>query len=1074
MIALTAFGFISLILIPKESAPEVQVPVGVVSTVLPGAPAADVESLVTNEIERGLSGALDDVTKITSVSRESVSSVTVEFDAAADIDASITALKDEIDLIKSNLPGDAEDPVVSEVNFVDQPIMTIAVGGEYSPAEFTKLADDLEIEIESLSGISRVEFQGVRTREVTVVVDQSALARFAISINTVVQGIQAANRTLPVGQIENDGVIYNVAFEGDIENAEEISGIALTTRGGQPVYVRDVARVEDGLGPIGTLSRLSVDGKPSESSMSINVYKQRGGDITAIARSVNERMNELQGPGQLLSNATVVTVLDAGQDIRDDLIRLSSSGVQTVLLVVVVLILAIGWREGLVAGSAIPLSFVIGFIGLYLSDNTINFVSLFALILAIGILVDSAIVMVEGINKRMKNDLTIDKRKAALDTIKEFSIPLMTGTLTTVSMFSGLFLVSGVTGQFIAAIPFTINFILFASLLVALGFVPLLAASILRRRSETRVEQLQVEKSRQLEAWYRRKLELILSSRSRLTFFLSALVALFFVALFLPINVYGAVILGVSIFFLSKVTFWVQDTYGWSGFWRGITFWVPTFVLVGAVGFASFTILPGGSLVRVIFFEQSDIDFIYAEVELPEGTVREETDIAVRRLEEVLYQNDQVDSFVTTIGAGSAFGGGGSNEKLGSIFISLKDDRTKTSTEVVNDLREATQDMRDLTITIDQPSDGPPTGDPLGFRFLGDDLVELTRIAEQSAQILKEIPNTTNVTTSATNNSTEFVLDLDKDKTAALGLDPFTVSQQLRTAVFGTDATTLTTLDEEIDVVVKLDLGDGTYTSGTETNIATIESLENVLLPTPSGETVLLSSLVDVSLRESSSVIRHEDNERVISVAGGITADGNVQEINREFERRIQEAGILPNDVSLEIGGETEESNQAFMEMGYAVILGIVLMFAVLVLQFNSYLHSYYVLSILPYSLIGIMAGLALTQLPLSFPSVMGFIALSGIVVNNSILLIDVMNEGRRQNPHKPIEEVVLDAAASRLRPILLTTLTTVVGMIPLTYASDLWSPLAYAIMFGLSFSVVITLVLIPTIYIRKPGELTE
>lgn len=1011
--ALLGFGIYSLVDISKESAPEVQIPVGVVQTVLLGAPAADIETLVTNEIERNLRGSLEDVNKITSVSREGVSVITVEFDASADIDESIDELKDRVDIIKNDLPGEAEDPTVSEVSFVDQPIMSVAVSGNFSDEEFTNLADDLEIQIEELSGISRVQFSGVREREVSVIVDQSALDRFDLNLNSVLSALRSANQTLPIGQIENDNVIYNIAFEGDIVDTREISNVVVATKGGTPVYVRDIAEVVDGLGSVQSLSRLSIDGQPSVQSISFSVFKQRGGDITAIARSVNERLAELQAENGLLESANVQVVLDSGKDIQEDLLRLTSSGLQTVLLVVLILILAIGWREGLVAGSAIPLSFVIGFIGLYVSGNTINFVSLFALILAIGILVDSAIVMVEGINKRMKEDINVDKKQAALDTIKEFSTPLMTGTLTTVAMFSGLFLVSGVTGQFIAAIPFTINFILFASLLVALGFIPLIAATFLRRRNATKFEQKQIEKSRQLESWYRNKLSGILGDRKKERKFIWSLRILLIIALLLPIT----------------------------------------------------------GVVRVIFFEQSDIDFIYAEVELPQGSVREDTDIGVRRLEEVLYQEPSIESFTVTVGAGSDFGGGGNDEKIGSALINLREDRDKTSTEVVDSLREELASIRDIKVTVDQPSDGPPTGNALGYRFLGDDLVELTQIAESAAGILKEIDGTTNVTTSATNNSTEFVVELNKAKAASLGLDPFTISQTLRTAVYGSEATTLTSLDDEIDVFVKLNLGNQSTRIADSTNITNIETIKNLQLATPSGETILLSSIADISLRESSSVIRHEDGQRVISLSGGITDGANVAAINTELRERVEEAGLLGTGVTLEIGGETEESNQAFIEMFLALIVGILLMVGVLVLQFNSFLHTKYVLSILPYSLIGIMAGLAITQLPLSFPSVMGFIALSGIVVNNSILLIDVMNENRRKNPEKDIRDIVLDSATSRLRPILLTTTTTVFGMIPLTYASELWSPLAYAIMFGLLFSVIITLVLIPISYLRKPGQ---
>lgn len=1125
MVALAGFGILSLVLIPKESAPEVQVPVGVVTTVLLGAPADDIESLITNELERGLVGTLENVNSITSSSREGVSSIVVEFDASADIDKSIDDLKDKIDALQTELPSNAEESVVSEVNFVDQPIMSIAVAGELTDLQLSILSKDLERQIESVAGVSRVETAGVKEREVTVVFDQSKLEKFDLSFSQIISSIQAANTTLPVGQIISDDVSYNVAFEGDIENTSEIENIALTTRGGVPVYVRDIADVSDGLSDANTLSRLSVDGQPSQNSITFSVYKQTGGDITAIARSVNNKLLELQTDGELLSTLSVSVAYDAGADIAEDLIRLSTSGITTVVLVILVLIIAIGWREGLVAGSAIPLSFVIGFIGLYLSDNTINFVSLFALILAIGILVDSAIVMVEGVNRRMKEDINVDKQKAALDTIREFSTPLIAGTLTTVAMFSGLFLVGGVTGQFIAVIPFTINFILLASLLVALGFIPLLASTFLRRRSATKFEKQQTLKAHQLENWYGTKLRAFLNNKNLEFKFFSLLLASLVFSVFLTFNLLAGLIAGIAIYFSTLkllklknkkvlvaifsaipiiVVIGLVASPLWSNsipitaasfltalllflIWRALVVKLSVFTikLVGIVNILvvmttisvliAQSFLPTISLVRVIFFEQSDIDFIYAQVELPQGTIKETTDIAARRMEEILYKNESIDSFTTTVGRASEFGGGGGTDpKYANFFISLREDRDKNSTQIVEELRDEFSVLKDLFITVDQPSDGPPTGADLGYRFLGDDLVELSRIADQAAEILKRLPNTTNVITSTNTNSTEFVLTLDKEKTAALGLNPLTISQTLRSAVYGSDATSLTSIDDDIDVVVKLNLTGKELINFQQSNFASIDALKNINLTTPTGDSVLLSSLVDVSLRESSSVIAHDNNKRVISISGSLTEAGSVPETNTAFLAELEDQNIIPTGVEVEVGGETEESNQAFIEMFLALIVGVVLMLAVLVLQFNSFQHTLYVLIILPFSLIGIFAGLAISQLTLSFPSIMGFIALSGIVVNNSILLIDQINASRKKSPQTSIEDHVVSAAVSRLRPILLTTITTVVGMIPLTYASDLWSPLAFAIMFGLGFSVVITLILIPVVYARKPGTVNQ
>jgi multidrug efflux pump subunit AcrB len=1012
LVALLGFGLYSMLTIAKESSPEVQIPVGVVSTVLPGASAADIESLITNEIERGISGTLENVKTITSSSREGVSTVVVEFEANADVDESISDLKDKIDQIQPDLPTDAHDPMVSEVNYVDQPIMTIAISGDRSDFAFTQIADEFEEVIEKISGISRVESNGVRQREISVIIDEAKLQSYDLSLSTVTNALRTANQTLPIGKIENNGVLYNVALEGDIENGTQIEQIGIAMHGDQPVYIRDIATVVDGLEAPTLYTRLSVEGRPSENAISFDVYKQRGGDIIVMTDAVTEKIHLLQNKGQMLEGLHVDVVLNAGDDIKESLTRLTLSGLQTVLLVVLVLIIAIGWREGLIAGVSIPLSFLFGFIGLYLSGNTINFLSLFALILGIGVLVDSGIVMVEGINRRMKDDPTIDKQQAALLTIREFSNPLIAGTLTTVSMFAGLFVVSGVTGQFISVIPFTLIFVLFASLLVALGILPLIASTFLRRRSASKMEKKQVEYSHKLESWYRSKLELIIGNKKRERTFL----------------------------------------------------WLIRLALVLAL------MLPVFGVVKVVFFEQSDVDYLIVEVELPEGSTLNATDISVRRVEELLYSEENIDSFLTIVGAGNDFGSGGQNEKLGNIFITLKEDRDQISTVLLEKIRKTFEVIDDVKVTIIQPSDGPPAGSPVSMKFKGSNMTELTEVANKAALILKSIKGSVNVRTSANDNSTEFVITLDKAKAAAYGLNPLTVSSILRTVVYGQEVTSLTTLKDDVAIVLKFNATNKAHPKPEEVRDLTIDSLTRISLPTPTGATVLLSSLVEVSLRESSAVIRHEDGQRIVTLSSDITSEGNAQEIQLKLTSRIESELHIPASVSIAGGGETDESNKSFIELFLALIVGMVLMLAVLVLQFNSYIHTKHVLSILPYSLIGIMAGLALTGNALSFPSIMGFIALSGIVVNNSILLIDMMNADRRRNPEKEIRDVVIDSAVNRLRPILLTTITTVIGMIPLTYADDIWAPLAYALMFGLAFSVVITLVLVPIAYDRRPG----
>lgn len=1013
IIVLVAVGIFSIVRIPRESAPEVEIPIGIVTTILPGAPALDVESLVTNKLERGFT-SLDNVKKITSQSREGMSSITVEFEARADIDASIQDLKDAVDTVKNDLPSEAEDPNVTKVSFVNMPIMTISVAGNLTDTELAERSKKLEDALEAISGVSKTDVQGARNKEITVVVDTRALTLYDVSLLDITSALRSANTILPVGQIENDGVSYNIAIEGDIQNVSDIENIGITTRGNQPIFIRDVATVIDGLSPSKTLSRLSVSGNPSQNAIMLNIYKQSGGDITRIAKSVRAELAHLQSSGELLEGLDVVILQDSGKKIESDLIELGSSGIETIILVLILLVITIGWREGILAGLSIPLSFLFGFIGLYFSGNTINFLSLFALILGIGILVDSAIVIVEGINRRMKEHPHIPNREAAIQTIREFSAPLISGTLTTVAMFASLFIVSGVTGEFIASIPFTLIFILLASIFIALAIVPYFASLFLHHRIMGNFERRQVHYAKKLEQWYKQKLEYIVGNTRIEKRIFRTIHLLLVVALLLPI-----------------------------------------------VG-----------LVNVVFFQQSDVDYLVVEIENPEGTTKEITDVGVRRVEEILYHQPYIDSFLVTVGSGSQYGSGGTNEKLANILISLSDNRDVTSTEIMESLRQSFLPLRDLSITVSQSNNGPPSGAPIVIKYTGENLTEMSALVTETAEYLRDVPHITNIKTSTNSNSTEYVLELNKAKIASFGLNPFIISQIARTAVFGTEATSLTTLDDDIRVMVTLNLsGDTSFKSDT-TNEATIDAFTRITIPTPKGD-IPLSSIATLSLREASSVITHEDKNRVVSITADVTADGNARTAQEDAIRMIKEKITIPEGITLTTGGgEAEESNKAFMEMFLALIVGMLLMVAIVVLQFNSYLHTKYVFSIIPYSLIGIFFGLALTNNPLSFPSLMGFIALSGIVVNNSILLIDVMNTTRKTNPQKEIRSVVIESSATRIRPILLTSATTIIGMIPLTLAGDMWAPLAYAVIFGLMASVFITLIIVPISYNRKPGDL--
>ena len=1014
MAVLIMAGLFSLIAIPKESSPEVVIPMGIVSTVLRNASAEDVEKLITNKLESEIAN-VENIDKVTSSSREGLSVITAQFLASADIDKSIQGLKDAVDRVKNELPTDATTPLVSKINFADQPALILSISQDLSPAGMTALGEELEIELKKIEGVSKVEISGTRKREVQVVVRQGELAKYGLSLQQIVGAIQGANASFPIGSIAVADIEYPIRFAGSIENAVEIPDITIQSPAGVPVYLRDVAFIADGLSAPSTFSRISVAGTPSENALTLNIYKKSGGDVTSITKAVRDRIEELQS--STLSGAQVVISLDTGELVKKDLRELTRVGLETIALVMLVLFLTIGWRESLVAGLSIPLSFVIAFTGLYVSGNTINFISLFSLILAIGILVDSGIVVAEAIHTRLKKYGSAEM--AAVASIKEYAWPLIAGTMTTIAVFAPLFFLSGIVGKFISSIPFTIIFVLLASIVVALGFVPLLAI-LLTKEHKNRFEDTQEEWSERAQKWYKNFLGTMLDNRTYQNRFFAAL----------------------------------------------------------AIGFVLAVSLPMTGLLKVSFFPQDDIDYVFVSIERLQGTPLAMTDLSVREVEEILYTSPYIESFVTTVGASSALTGtgGGAGSKLANITIILPKDRELTSSEIVEKLRTELVHITSAEVKIDQGNNGPPSGDPVVIKFLGENMDDINTATNKAESILRSIEGTQDVVSSLRDDGVQFEITVDRQKAAQVGLSSASVAQLLRTAVSGTTATTITRSGTDIDVVVKTDLNPD-FVHPEETTKTNIDSIKGLPITTPSG-VILLGSFIETKVTESSAAIHHEDQKRVATVSSKLAPKANTLAITSEFQKREAELG-LPDTVTVEYGGENEDIQKTFTEMALALLAGMAGMLAILVLEFNSFRYAFYLLFTIPLSLIGVFGGLALTGQALSFSSMLGLIALAGVIINHAIILLDSIlrrldhekEESDAGHGIRSLRDIIVEASAIRLRPIFLTTVTTVIGMIPLAGVSAMWGPLAFAIMFGLTFAMILTLVLIPVFFYRYPGK---
>ncbi len=1010
MAVLLIGGFYAVLAIPKEATPDITIPLGVVVTALPGASAADVERLVTDKIESGVLG-VEHVSKVTSSSGNGISQVSVEFDASANIDKSIQLLKDAVDKVRPDLPEEALAPSVSDVNFADQPILVVSVSGNLADGELTALGEQVSDEIKRVSGVSKVSVSGVRARQVQVIVRSERLAQYGLSLQDVTNAIRSAGIAAPAGDITVDGVRYAVRFESGLATTDKVASLAMPGPGGTPVHISDVADVVDGLADASTYSRVSVGGKPAQPSLTLTVFKSRGGNIVATGNAVIKKFDDLKS-GILAGTDTVIS-FDGAEQVNKSLTELTRAGIETVILVMLVLYVTLGLRESLVAAASIPLSFLIAFLGMYAAGNTLNNVSLFSLILAIGILVDSGIVVVEAFHTRLLK--FGNKEEAAVAAIREYAWPLIAGTFTTIVVFLPLFFLSGIVGKFLASIPFTVVFVLLASIFVALGLVPLLAIFFVHPVHgdlESRQERYNVL----VRTWYQGFLRRLLQNKRDQNRFLIVAIVLFFIALALP-----------------------------------------------ATG-----------LLKSIFFPQADSDYIYVQIEKAQGTELSETDLSVREVEEVLYHNPHIASFVSATGIGSSFAGGGlgggpsANSEIGNITVNLPKGHTQTSAALVNELRQALSTITSATITVGEPQGGPPSSSPITITFSGNDLGALAVTGDAATHTLSDIPGVVNINTSTKNSGAEFVVTLDSAKATELNVSPVVVADTLRTALFSAKATSIRTGKDDIEVRTKLDLNPA-YKDPSETTHVTIDAVRSLAIPSPTG-TVPLSTIATITYEPAQTSIAHEAGTRITTVTADVAQNTNAIEATNTFVKQFTADKIAPG-VVMKIGGASEDVNKSFTELFIALIAGAALMLSILILEFNSFRHSFYLLSIIPLSLIGVFAGLTLVGQPLSLTSMLGVIALAGVIINHAIILMDSIARIHREHSELGLEDVVIEAASTRLRPILLTTVVTVIGMIPLTFASAFWGPLAFAIMFGLAFSLFLTLGLIPILYHRWPGK---
>jgi multidrug efflux pump len=1002
ILVLVVAGSVSYVNLPREGTPDITIPYVFITAFYEGTAPEEMEKLVTIPIEKQLND-VDGVKEIRSTSAENVASIVVEFIAGEDIEQAKRRTKDKVDLAKPDLPPDLDEPVVDAFNFSsDSPVYVFTLSGTPDLDRLKNLAEDLQDQIERLNGIKSADVAGVREREIRVEIDLPRLIAYRIPLGLVMNRIAEENVTVSAGNIEVAGDKFQVRIPGEFQMANELREVLLAERGGRPIYLTDVATIEDTFKDLSTISRIN-----AEPCVSINVKKRAGINAVALIEQVKA---VLDGAG-LPPDVKLTEVMDESEYIDSMIKELENNVISGFILVVVVLLVFLGLRNAIFVGLAIPFSMLTAFLLMAVRGTTLNMIVLFSLVLAVGMLVDNAIVIVENIYRLRTMGLT--RKEAARQGAAEVAWPVITSTLTTIVAFWPLLFWPDIMGQFMGFLPRTLMIVLVASLFVAMVINPAICSVFINARPKDADE-----KPHRFVLGYERFLRAALKHRV-------PVLLLGFAFLVLTVQIYGR-------------------------FGKGVE-----------------------------LFPEVDPRNATLDVKFPQGTSIERTDEALRAIEEKIARHPDVKFYLATVGVSSAmsFGGSSAETHQGNVYVEFHDaaERLTNSLALVDAIRADVGVIPGAEVKVEKQEDGPPTGAPIAIEISGEDFDVLEQIAADVVRAIETVPGLVDLQSDMEKALPEIQFIVDRHRAALLGLGTAEIGQFLRMAIYGIESSRFRADEDEYDITLRLP----------ESQRNTMNLLDQVFIPTPAGAAVPLSSLGRIEYVGGRGAIQRKLQKRVVTVTGNNQERG-VDKILVDVQARIADLR-LPRGYSIEYTGDTEEMREsgAFLLRAFGVASGLILV--VLVIQFNSAVLPLVIFLSIILSMIGVMWGLLLCGM--RFGVIMtgvGVISLAGIVVNNSIVLIDCIRQQREAG--LGVTEAVVSAGRLRLRPVLLTATTTILGLLPMAIGFSLdvrswppriiagaessawWAPMAVAVIFGLGVATVLTLVLVPAMYSLVEG----
>ncbi len=1066
--------------LPKENFPDITVPTIYINTINGGNSPTNIENTITKPIEKRLK-SISGIKKFNSTSLQDVSVIIVEFHTNVKVDIAKQKVKDAVDEARADMPATlTKEPMIKEIAFSEIPIMYINVAGNYDLKQLKKYAEDIQDKIEGLKEINEVKIVGALDREIQVNIDAYKMQAAQLTFNDIGRAIASENLSITGGNVPLNGMKPTLSIKGEYKDPKEIENIIITSQSGAKLFLKDIAEIKDGF-----KEKESYSSTKGKNVITLNIIKRSGENLIDAADKIQKTIVEMK-KHDLPAGLEVTVSGDQSAKTKVTLQDLINTIIIGFVLVTIVLMFFMGVTNALFVALSVPLSMFIAFLVMPAIGFSFNMIVLFAFLLALGIVVDDAIVVIENTHRLFDNGKR-DIKTAAKMAAGEVFLPVLTGTITTLAPFIPLAFWTGIIGKFMYFLPITLIISLVASLLVAYVINPVFAVDFMKSHEEEHSNYGKINK--------KARMQLILYAALTLFSYMGGHPGIgnfiIFLALFLVLH---------RLWLYKVIEAWQFKV--WPSFVRGYTKalqwclrkpWRPlAYVLLLFVFSFVFFGIRGP---KVVFFPQGDPNNIYVYVKLPEGTDPSITNAVMRKVEKKVYtvveQNDPViESMISNVTIGVTDPRDGDQNsypnkgKIAINFVEFEKRHGKSTSDYLRKLQGLNWELPGVEVTVNKEQNGPPQAKPITVEITGDDFDALVKNADEFKKFIdkKKVAGVDNLKSDFVSNKPEIVFDIDRERAEREGLSTQQLAMEIRSAVYGLEATKFRDVDDEYPVQLRLKYDQ-------RNDIETIRNIKLTYRDMNMGgvvRSVPISAVCNIRYDYTYAGIKRKNNTRIITISGDVKEGYNPNEVAGNVMKVM--ADFQPSSgVNVKFGGQAEDQAETSAFLGNAFGIAIMLMLLVLVGLFNSLGKPLIILSEILFSIIGVLIGVATFKMDMSIIMTgVGIIALGGIVVRNGILLVEFAEFAREGG--MSLYDATLEAGRTRMTPVILTAIAAILGLIPLavglninfeTLFSELnphiffggdsvvfWGPLSWTMIFGLLFATVLTLLLIPSMYL--------